>query len=204
MEVVFTFALAFFFSFIGSIPPGTLNLSVVQLGLDNKLNVAWRFSLASALIEYPYAWLAVTFERWLTSSPWIVGHLQLITAIVMTVLGIFTWLSASKPTEFSTRFNNSGFRRGIVLGILNPLAVPYWIGITAYLRSQQWIQLSTLWELHGYLLGVALGGFVLMMLLAFLARRIASRFRQSTLLKKIPGITLLLLGLYAFIEYFRL
>src|SRR6218665_2518722 len=131
MEILIAFFLALFFSFIGSIPPGTLNLISLQLGLENKMNVAWRFAIASAVIEYPYAWLAVKFERWITSSPVIIENLHLITAIVMTLLGVLSLWGAEKPTKFSVQFSNSGFRRGVILSILNPLAMPYWLGITA-------------------------------------------------------------------------
>ncbi|MFN7260132.1 MAG: hypothetical protein ACK5TU_09565, partial [Cyclobacteriaceae bacterium] len=86
------------FSFIGSIPPGTLNVTVLQLGLDKKMGVALRFALAVSIIEYPYAWIAVAFEDWLTSSPLIIENFQLITAVVMTVLGLFTLWASRKPS----------------------------------------------------------------------------------------------------------
>jgi hypothetical protein len=40
-----------------------------------------------------------------------------------------------------------------------------------------------------------------LILLAYLAKRIVSGFQHGTLLKKIPGVILLALGLYAFIQY---
>ena len=49
--VVQVFFIGLVASFLGSIPPGTLNILVLQLGLDNKLKAALRFALAVALIE---------------------------------------------------------------------------------------------------------------------------------------------------------
>src|SRR6478735_2569135 len=146
-EIFLAFILSFFFSFIGSIPPGTINLTVLQLGLEHKTSIAWRLAMAAALIEYPYAWLAIKFEKLITSSPVIVENFHLITAIVMTVLGILNLLPSGNPSGISQKFQSSGFRRGILLGILNPLALPYWIGITAYLKSQGWITLSNSFQL---------------------------------------------------------
>jgi len=201
MIALTNFSVSFFFSFIGTIPPGTLNLNILQLGLENKINIAWRFALAAALIEYPYAWLAIKFEQLITSSPIIVENIQLITAIVMTLLGIFNLWSARKPSKFSDKFNNSGFRRGIVLSILNPLALPFWVGTTAYLHGQRWVDLTTPLGLHGYLFGVSFGALTFFMLLAHLAKKIVSEIRHGALLKRIPGVILLALGLYAFIQY---
>ena len=201
MVSLINFFVSFFFSFIGTIPPGTLNLTILQLGLDNKINIAWRFAIAAALVEYPYAWLAIKFERFITSTPVILENIQLLTAIVMTLLGIFNLWSSQKPSNLSQKFNNSGFRRGIILGILNPLALPFWLGMTAYLNGQQWINLSTPIGLHAFLLGASLGALTLFMLLAYLAKKVVFEFQHSSVLKKVPGVILLVLGLYAFIQY---
>lgn len=201
MFALTNFFVAFFFSFIGTIPPGSLNLNILQLGLENKINTAWRFALAAALIEYPYAWMAVKFEQFITSSPWIVNNMLLITAIVMTLLGIFNLWSARKPTRYSAKFYQSGFRRGILLGILNPLALPFWIGTTAYLNGQDWINLTTPTGLHAYLIGVSAGALCLFMAIAYLAKNIVAELKTTTRLNRIPGVVLLALGIYAFIRY---
>jgi threonine/homoserine/homoserine lactone efflux protein len=199
--IVQVFIVGVIISFIGSIPPGTLNLAVLQLGMEQKIKTALRFALAVSIIEYPYAWIGVVFEDWVTSSPIIVDNFQLITAIVMTLIGVFSIWSARKPSEFSVRFNESGFRRGIVLSILNPMAIPFWVAYTAFLKSQGWIDLSTPWLVHSYVLGTAVGVMILLIIFAFLAKRLAHYVKDNRIVKMVPGVTLLVLGLYAFIKY---
>lgn len=199
--IIQVFLIGAVLSFIGSIPPGTLNLAVLQLGMEHKVKTALRFALAVSIIEYPYAWIAVVFEDWVTASPWIVDNFQLITAIVMTVIGAFSIWSARKPSEFSVRFNESGFRRGLILSILNPMAIPFWVAYTAFLKSQGWIELSTQWLVHSYVLGTSVGVMILLTLFAFLAQRLSSYVKDNRIVKLIPGITLLVLGLYAFAKY---
>lgn len=195
------FLIGVVFSFIGSIPPGTLNLCVLQLGLEKKIGAALRFALAVAIIEYPYAWIAVEFEKWITTSPAVIENFQLLTAIVMTIIGVLNIWAAQKPTEFTNRFNESGFRRGLVLSILNPMAIPFWIGITAYLKAQGWIDLSSGLKLHLYVFGTSVGAMILLTLFTYLARRLSAYVTQSKLVKLLPGLTLLVLGLYAFVRY---
>src|ERR1043165_5064071 len=121
MYYLYVFSLGFFFSFIGSIPPGTLNVSILQLSLQHKVAIATRFAFAVAIIEYPYAWIGVQFEYWITSAPWVVENFQLIAAIVITALAIFNlWPTNESPKGFAKKFNDSGFRRGIALSLLNP------------------------------------------------------------------------------------
>lgn len=201
MDYVQVFLVGLVFSFLGSVPPGTLNLCVLQLGLERKTGAALRFALAVSIIEYPYAWIAVQFEYWITSSPVVTENFQLITAVVMTFLGVFMLWSARKPSAFSVRFNESGFRRGLVLSLLNPMGIPFWVGVTAYLKAQGWIDLSTTGLLHSYVFGTSVGAMLLLTGFTFLAVRLAPYVQHSRLVKMLPAIMLLLLGLYAFIKY---
>lgn len=201
MELVKVFVLGTVFSFIGSIPPGTLNVSVLQLGLEKKVKTALRFALAVSIIEYPYAWIAVEFESLISRSPWIAENLQLITAVVMTTLGVFTIWSARKPSTFSVRFNESGFRRGLLLSILNPMAIPYWTGATAYFKVQRWIDLSTQPLIHSYVFGTSVGAMLLLTLFTFMAARLSPYIQQNRYIKMAPGFIMLALGLYAFARY---
>ena len=200
--IIQVFIIGFVFSFLGSIPPGTLNMMVLQLGLERKINVALRFALAVALVEYPYAWIAVEFEQVITSSPVVVHNLQLWGAIIMTVIGVVSLWTVRKPSTLSVKLQQSGFRRGIFLSILNPQAIPFWIALTAYLKLQGWIDIGTTWRLHSYILGTSLGAFALLSLLTFMAHRLASSFQDNRLIRMIPGLVLLVLGGFGFIRYF--
>jgi threonine/homoserine/homoserine lactone efflux protein len=200
-DVLITFGIAFFFSFVGTIPPGTLSVTIIQLGLNQKLNIAWRMAFAAALIEYPYAWAAVKFQGFLAPSIEITKGFHLIAAVTMILLGVLNLWSSARPSKLTRRFEASGFRKGIVLSLLNPLAVPFWMAMTAYLKSYGWVDLSDNFEIHAYLLGVSTGTLVLFMLLAYLARRVISYFKTNAFLRKTPAIVLILLGIYSFGKY---
>jgi threonine/homoserine/homoserine lactone efflux protein len=188
-------------SFWGSIPPGALNLCVLQLGLENKVATALRFALAVSIIEYPYTWIAIQFEYWITSSPAITENFQLITAVVMLLIGVLTLWSARKPSSLTVRFKESGFRRGLVLSILNPMAIPFWIVWTAYLKAQHWIDLSTTGLLHAYVFGTSVGAMLLLTLFALLAKWLSGYVRNNSIINLIPGATILGLGIYGLIKY---
>jgi len=202
MSYLYVFFLGFIFSFIGSIPPGTLNVSILQMTLQGKTGIATRFAIAVAIIEYPYAWIGVQFEYWLTSSPMVVDNFQLIAAIVMLSLGVFNLLPTKQPTGFAKKFSESGFRRGLTLSVLNPMAIPYWMGFTAYMKAQGWISLSTTGLLHSYVFGTSVGALALLTLVISFAQRLAPYVSESKWIKIIPGLVLLALGLYAFAKYF--
>jgi threonine/homoserine/homoserine lactone efflux protein len=201
MNALSNFLLSFFFSFTGSLTPGTINMTAVQLGLEEKNNIIRRLALAAAIMEYVYAFLAVKFESIITASPVIVKNFHLIAALVMIALGLLNLRAAAKPSPLFQKFNNSGFRRGLILGIFNPMAMPYWIAITAYLRSQHWVDFSSPVRLHSFLLGVSAGVFALLNVAGFLAKKIMVLLKHNSVIKKIPGIILLVFGLVALIRY---
>jgi threonine/homoserine/homoserine lactone efflux protein len=196
------FIVGFIFSFVGSIPPGTLNVMVLQLGLENKVKAALRFALAVAIIEYPYTWIAVEFEHLITSSPIILKNFKLLAGVLMTSLGLFGLWSARKPSIISVKLQESGFRRGLILSILNPQAIPFWIGVTAYCKLEGWIDLDTKWRIHSYVLGTSVGAMALLTILAMLSQKVSNQFQQNRFLRMLPSIILLVLGLFAFYRYF--
>jgi threonine/homoserine/homoserine lactone efflux protein len=202
MDALSAFAIAFFFSFVGTLPPGSLNLTVIQLGLNRRMNTAIRMSVAAAIVEYPYAWLAVEFQELISRSLDITQNFKLFGSLVMIALGALNLLSTVKSSSNRiSRLQENGFRAGVVLGVLNPLAIPFWIAMTAYLKSRGWVTLSNGLELHSYLLGVSTGTLAVFVVLAWLARRIALQFKTNALLPKLPGALLIALGVYAFGEY---
>jgi threonine/homoserine/homoserine lactone efflux protein len=201
MSFAIPLLLAFSFSFVGSIPPGILNLTVVQLGLEHRLKYAYRFAVAAALIEYPYAWAAVKFEKALTSSVFS-DRLQLVGSVILLMVGAYNaFVSQGKGAAPDASRRGRGFRRGLLLGIMNPMALPFWLAVTAYLNGFTWFSLTTQIEIHSYLAGVALGAFALLISVAHLAKYASRFFTQSTFVKVLPGCLMLALGLYGIINY---
>jgi threonine/homoserine/homoserine lactone efflux protein len=201
MTIALTFVAGFAMSFVGSIPPGTLNLTVLQLGLEHKMKIAMRFAVAAALVEYPYAWIAIRFQDLILRSPGMLANIEIISALLLIILGVTNLIAAGKSAQVLSRISNSGFRRGVVLSILNPMALPFWIGVTAYLKSMNVIFLGSEVEVHSYLLGITLGAFVLLLVVAYSAKKMERVFRGNSIVKRIPGITLLSLGLYGLLDF---
>ncbi len=191
----------FTFSFIGSIPPGTINLSVIQLGLQKRLGAAFRMAFAAAFIEFFYAAIAIKFQMYITSNPAVQDNFQLITSIVLLALGGLNLMVLFKKRNPKNQKTNSiassGFRKGILLSIGNPLAMPFWIAVTAYLQSNKWVNFedTSIWT---YVLGISLGTIAILMILGIVANKTGKFIdAENKLIKIIPGIVLVVLGLYS-------
>ena len=198
--------LGFFFRFIGSIPPGTINLSVIQLGLRKNVAAAFRMGIAAALVEFVYAAIAIKFQIYISSNPAIKNNFILISASVLILLGLMNLVSVklkkSGRKNKLAAISASGFRKGVLISIANPLAMPFWIGVTAYLQSNAWIDFSNT-SIWSYVCGISFGTLAVLSMLSIIAFKTGKFIEpDNKLIKIIPGIVLLALGLYTLMNLY--
>ena len=197
-EWINIFILGFFFSFLGSIPPGTINLSVLQLGLNNQIRGALFFSLAAIFVEFFYAWIAVEFQIFLTENTSITQNFQFIAGAAMFILGLINLSRKRSPQTGKFGEGRVNFWKGFIVSVLNPLAIPFWVAVTAYLQSEAFITLSSNYRILIYVTGICGGTFALLMLVGVLSRRFLIVFQNSLLVYKLPGLIFIGMGVYTF------
>ena len=187
----------FFFSFLGSIPPGTINLSVLQLGLRNQMRGVLFFSLAAVLVEFVYASLAVEFQMFITENTSLTENFQIISALAMIALGaINLGRSRNRPT-INIKQGRRAFRDGFLISAVNPLAIPFWVAVTAYLQNHNFVALQGSLSFWSYIVGICLGTLALLLLVGQMARKF-QRFQHSLVVHKLPGLIFVGMGLYTF------
>lgn len=202
-ESIIAFLAAFTVSFLGSIPPGTINITVMQLSIHKKYRGAFFFGLAAALVEFIYAGFTVKFQQYLVSQPELHGYLKLFTAIILFILGVINILSKTSSKSIiipSDQRGRSGFKRGLIIGALNPLTVPFWLVVTAYLETNGFIstQDSNFWF---YLIGISSGTFTLLLSVRWLGKSFATVADNQFLVHKVPGLVFIGMALYNLIDW---
>ncbi|MDH5608850.1 MAG: LysE family translocator [Cyclobacteriaceae bacterium] len=191
-------------SFLGSIPPGTINVSVMQLSIQGHRKAALSLGLGAAIMEFMYSGVTVYFQQYLTSNPNLTHYFQFVTATVLVVIGLgnlFSKVTSKSFKSTETVRKRMSFRKGIMLGLLNPLTIPYWLSVTTYLDLNGWIQLDG-FNFWMYVSGISLGTFTLMISVDLLGNRFQKVADNPFLVHKVPGIILLSMGLYNFYQLF--
>jgi len=201
--IVQVLLVAFVISYLGSIPPGVANVSVVQMAIQKHKRAAIFFSLSAALVEFLYAGLTVKFQIFLKESTQLEDYFQLITIIVLIVVGIMSLRSKARSADVhgeEIAKGRTGFKRGIVLGFLNPMTIPFWLMVTAYIQSHGIISLegSSYWF---YLIGISSGTFALLMTVLWLGNKFTRISDNQLLVHKVPGILLIGLGIYTLVTW---
>ncbi|MEP1097457.1 MAG: LysE family transporter [Cyclobacteriaceae bacterium] len=189
------FLISFGISLLGTIPPATINITVMQLSLTKRAKSAFYLSLGAAIIDTTYAALAVQIQIYLSEKLEFTNYFYLIAACVLGVLGVFSIRSRVNSSQVELKDSGkTGFLKGIILGVLNPLAMPFWLGVTTYLQINGLINLMGI-NYWGYILGVFLGEVTLL----FIIIRVGGRFTRvadnRTIVNVIPGVVFLFLAL---------
>lgn len=193
-----TLIVAFLVSYIGSIPPGSINISVMQLAMQKRRRAAIFFAFAASSIEFIYAGFTVQFHIFLASSEQIADYFRIITSVALIGLGIWNLFLHTTSESIQLKRETTGrhgFARGVMLGILNPMTIPFWLAITTYLENDGLISVEGLgfWM---YLIGLSTGTLCLLLTVSALGRRFTKVADNQFLVHKVPGILLLALGLY--------
>ena len=197
-----TLIVAFVVSYIGSIPPGTINVSVMQLSILKKHRAAIFFAFAASSIEFVYAGITVQFHIFLNNNEQLADYFRVITSVAL--IGIGLWNIFSKTTASDVKVDTKvtgrhGFLRGILLGVLNPMTIPFWLAITTYLENDHWIDVDD-YGFWIYLIGLSTGTFCLLLTVDALGKRFSKIADNKFLVHRVPGFILLGLGVYFLIK----
>lgn len=192
-----TFIVSFIVSFLGSIPPGTINITTMQYSVQGHQRAALFFLLAASLTEFVYAGITVRFQLFLSESEILMDHFLIISAVAMIAIGVANLLTHTSSKKISQKIHIRGrnaFLKGVTVAILNPLTIPFWLAVTAYLQQRAWITLegSHFWV---YITGITLGTLALLYLVKVLGARYTQIADNHFLVHVIPGLTFIALGL---------
>ncbi|MBV6644340.1 MAG: LysE family transporter [Cyclobacteriaceae bacterium] len=204
MQILQVFLVAFFISYLGSIPPGTINITTMQMTIQRRGRAALFFAIAASSVELVYAGATVRFQVFLNEQESLNFYFKVVTGLVMLVLGFSNLWSSSTSRTFLIEGDDkgrSGFKRGLALGLLNPLTMPFWLTVTAYLQLHQWISLegNLFWF---YLLGISLGTFSLLLTVRAMGATFMRISDNKFVVHTVPGLVFIALGLYTFIGLF--
>ena len=124
MNSILLLILGFAISFAGSVPPGAVSLSLVQIGKANGWNTAVRWAFWASFIEVFQLALALYLHFQLQTIPKFELYARPLAAMLLLFLGIRLLLK-TKPLEPGSILS---FKAFIGLNIFNPMAIPFWLG----------------------------------------------------------------------------
>jgi len=191
-------AYAFLISFIGSLPIGTLNVSVTNLVIDGNIPAAFLFGLGAILVEVVTVRVALVIVRRLEGMNRLFGWLRLLACIVIFLLALISLEAAwhmRKSVAVIPFTGYAPFVAGLILSLLNPLHLPFWLGWTAALRTKGLLS-DTRSEYNVYVTAIGIGTGVAFLLYGMTGHLLILFLRMNQdALNWGLGIALLIAGL---------
>ncbi len=199
MSLAVHFILGFITSFLGTLTPSMLNMTTTKISLNKSKSDAVKFAVGVSIVVLFQAYVAIIFTKFLRSNPDFMQLLQEIGIVIFAVLSFYFYRQSQKekvPTDSMTEKTGNSFEVGLLLSSLNMFSIPFYCGVTAALDVAGWLSFSQQ-NILGFVIGSALGTFVLLYMYAHYAKLI--QLKSKGLAKNLNLILSILTGVLAFI-----
>ncbi|MEO0899214.1 MAG: hypothetical protein AAFY71_22575 [Bacteroidota bacterium] len=163
----------FVLSFVGSLPPGIISLSVAKQSMDKGLRSAIILGLGASVVEFGQAFISFQFSAWISKASQLKTTFQWISIVVLILIGGYFMFFAGKPKNDTPPNDGMDFLSGMGISLLNVMAYPYWAFYGTYMEVNHWLSLSLI-NIVFLSLGVSLGTWILLIVYARLAKSILS------------------------------
>ncbi|MEB8347477.1 hypothetical protein OO010_15595 [Flavobacteriaceae bacterium KMM 6898] len=159
-------------SFLGSLPLGTLNITAFQIAVFQDVPSASWFAMAVVLIELLMVRITLKWSGTIDLRNRFFFYTLPIAALILFYLSISSFMSISEDRELSTSLQlipmiKSSFVLGLLLSVLNPMHIPFWMGWNNILIERKRLDKARGMQLS-YMVGIGLGsmgGFMIFILL---------------------------------------
>ncbi|WP_432713932.1 LysE family transporter [Pedobacter sp.] len=173
-----TFVLGIILNALGYIPPGNINLTVVQLTINRGFKQALYFIAAFGFVEVLFTFVMMRFVQWLSLTIELDNIIDVVMIFLFLILGSITWRSRKQLPKDDYSKKDS-IKYGMLLGLLNPMQVPYWLFVGTYLISHEWIDIGYL-SLSIFSVGAGIGAALALYGFALFAGYVKEKFDLSS------------------------
>lgn len=197
----------FWISYVFSLPPGMISLNVLQTTIHRGLKQAALLALAAVLVEAVQSFTGVKFAEWINAHENLKLGIELFVIPVFFTMGVVNLYNGIKELrskgakgEDKPKKVIGSFGRGLIVSALNPIAIPFWVGLSAVFQQEGWLDVSKNSYIIVFAVGTTLGTYACLMTYAVLSAFIAKKIHAiKTWINIIIGA--LFLGLAIFQIY---
>jgi threonine/homoserine/homoserine lactone efflux protein len=176
---LFTFFVAIIVNFFGYLPLGNINLTTIQISINKGVKQALVFVLTFSIIEGIVTYILMNFAAYFAEKKDFLHWLGWILVLVLFIMGTISLVQAyQKPKEQIQVRKRDSIRTGIILGVFNPMIIPYWAIGGTYLIANNWITTEG-FGLELFAIGAAIGCFTSLYLFAHFAQHLQNKFSFS-------------------------
>lgn len=169
-------------SFLGSLPMGTLNVTAMQIAIQETIAFALMFSCGVLLVEMIYVRLSLIAVDWLRKQIKLMKIMQWVTFAIILALAFGSFWAALHPNPEAKNLvlqnNLHRFFLGMLMSAVNPVQIPFWFGWSAMLYTKG-ILVPKVKVFNGYIVGIGLGTLTSHCIFIFGGKAVADSIKNS-------------------------
>ena len=179
MHLLLYFAVGFLACAVGALPFGAINLSVVSISIRKSYQDSIQFALGASLIEILEAFVAIFFGQYISQFLTEFSSIPYLISAVFIIFGLYFFIRKTSPKLNNTDpERNIFFFKGILVALVNPQAIPFWLFVIAFITPLGLVEFSGL-TLLLFLVGVFLGKLVTLIGFANMSNYLEKRLGKS-------------------------
>ena len=204
MGFLIHFAWGWLCSFVGTLPFGTINVSITEAAIQRGVRVGIFMGIGASIVEFFQSYIGLTFYQIITKNPAMERTFILICIPIFLVIGVYYLLKKnhlmSKPTTMAS--NAIGAAKGVMLSSLNLLAIPYYVFIGGYLHASDHISVKAKF-IAAFAFGVVIGSFMVFVMYAKIGQVIKKKSeKMSHYASKIVGAIFIAIAISQAFRYY--
>lgn len=169
-------------SFLGCLPLGTLNITAMQISVQESVKEGIYFAFGCLLVEMIYVRLSLIGINWVRKQVRLMRILEWVTLCIILALAIGSFIAAAKsnPGAKNVVLNNNmhRFLLGMFMSSLSPMQIPFWFGWSTVLFQKGVLQPSNS-QYNLYIIGIGLGTLLGNCVFIFGGKLIVERINNS-------------------------
>lgn len=199
MVILTQFIIGMLVSLLGSLPLGVLNLMMVEISIHKGLRKASNFAIAASSVEFVQGYIAVLLSAYLATFQELNVYFQMAMIPIFLGLAIYYFLQKGTTKKVETD-DTSEFKKGFLLSVVNPMAIPFWLIWATHFQAQGLITFEEPYRFV-FVLGISVGAFLTLMFFGWTSELLAKRMTSlSKSINSIIAVVFLTLGLYQSIK----
>lgn len=182
-------------SFLGSLPLGTMNVTVTQISVQRGIADGFVFATGSMIVEVIIVRIALVGMKWMAKQHRLFLFLEYVATSIILFLAIASFVAAYKMTGFASSLpiqTIKPFWTGTFLSLTNPLHIPFWLGWSSVLMNKNILKPAAI-QYNWYVTGIGIGTILGFSVFIYAGNYLVSQIlRHQTLLNCAIGIVLLI------------
>jgi threonine/homoserine/homoserine lactone efflux protein len=162
MDLLKIFLWGMIVSFLGTLPPGTLNVAAMQISVQENILNAINFSTGTIVTEMIFARMSLVGINWLRKQKALFRWLEWITFAIVVALAIGSFHAANNPAHQAKNFmlvnDVNRFLLGMFLSAISPMHIPFWFGWSTILFTKKILKANNS-SYNIFVLGIGIGSF---------------------------------------------